>query len=190
MRPHGQPPYEVPKEGKLPVTKIDAAIRQLETAITLWFFDGDPVSTCTLAFAAYEIITSLNDGFKGTPTMLTGRGIKEEYKELIVSLFRAAPNFFKHAGKDPYETHFFADKGMVAVLADAVLTYNQWNVGKRPIFEVFLTWLWLSHPGFLLKKPTDAGMDGRMVEILVREGKQSFFNQALPLQTRKLAGAG
>ena len=36
---------------KLHVTKLDAARRQLETAITLWFHDGDPVSIHTLAAA-------------------------------------------------------------------------------------------------------------------------------------------
>jgi hypothetical protein len=40
----------------LRLTKLDVARRQLQTAITLWFTDGDPVSIHTLAFAAYEII--------------------------------------------------------------------------------------------------------------------------------------
>jgi hypothetical protein len=40
---------------KITVTKIDAAKRQLRTAIRLWFEDGDPVSIHALAFAAYEI---------------------------------------------------------------------------------------------------------------------------------------
>jgi hypothetical protein len=40
----------------LRIGKLDAARRQLETAIILWFTDGDPVAIHTLAFAAYEII--------------------------------------------------------------------------------------------------------------------------------------
>ena len=41
---------------KITVTKLDAARRQLRTAIRLWFNDGDLVAIHTLAFAAYEII--------------------------------------------------------------------------------------------------------------------------------------
>jgi hypothetical protein len=43
-------------ETKITISKFDAARRQLNTAITLWFADGDPVAIHTLAYAAYEII--------------------------------------------------------------------------------------------------------------------------------------
>jgi hypothetical protein len=42
------------------VTKLDAARRQLQTAIRLWFQDADPVSIHTLAAAAYEIIHAVS----------------------------------------------------------------------------------------------------------------------------------
>jgi hypothetical protein len=42
-------------DAKITVTKLEAAQRQLRTAIRLWFEGGDPVSIHTLAFAAYEI---------------------------------------------------------------------------------------------------------------------------------------
>lgn len=44
------------EEEKLTITKLDAARRQLHTAIVLWFNDGDPISTHTLASAAYEVV--------------------------------------------------------------------------------------------------------------------------------------
>jgi hypothetical protein len=49
---------------KIVVTKLDAARRQLKTAIKLWFEDGDPVAIHTLIVAAYEIIDILA-GAKG-----------------------------------------------------------------------------------------------------------------------------
>ena len=42
------------------VTKIDAARRQLATAIDLWFNDKDAVSIHTLAYAAYDVIHGLS----------------------------------------------------------------------------------------------------------------------------------
>ena len=45
---------------KVRVTKLDAAKKQLETAIMLYFHDGDPVSIHTLCCAAYSVIHTLN----------------------------------------------------------------------------------------------------------------------------------
>lgn len=182
-------PSDIPKEGKLPVTKLDAAVRQLETAITLWFADGDPVSICTLSSAAHEIIDSLNAGFGGEPTMLQGRNIRPDKKELALALFRRAPNFFKHAGKDPHETHYFAVKGQVAVLADAVATYNSWKIGKRAVFEVFTGWLLLSEPGLFTNAAEVTAASPADTAMILRAGKSSYYNMALPIQVRKLAGS-
>ena len=44
---------------KLAITKLDAARRQLETAITLWFHDADPVSVHTLVMAAHGFLKHL-----------------------------------------------------------------------------------------------------------------------------------
>ena len=44
----------------LPVSKFDAARRQLETAIRLYFFQGDPISIHTLASAAAQILHDLS----------------------------------------------------------------------------------------------------------------------------------
>jgi hypothetical protein len=38
------------------VSKIEAALRQLETAIQLYFSDGDPISVHTLTAAAYNVL--------------------------------------------------------------------------------------------------------------------------------------
>jgi transcriptional regulator with XRE-family HTH domain len=45
---------------KLKVSKLDAARRQLECAIELWFLEKDEVSVHTLAGAAYQIIHDIN----------------------------------------------------------------------------------------------------------------------------------
>jgi hypothetical protein len=50
----------------LPVSKFDAARRQLETAIRLYFFQGDPISIHTLASAAAQILQDLSGHRGGT----------------------------------------------------------------------------------------------------------------------------
>jgi hypothetical protein len=51
----------------LPITKLDAARRQLETAITLWFHDADPISVHTLVMAAHGILKAINKKLGGAP---------------------------------------------------------------------------------------------------------------------------
>ena len=53
----------------LKVSKLDAAKRQLETAIRLYFSNGDPVSIHTLVAAAYAILHDVT-GRKGADPML------------------------------------------------------------------------------------------------------------------------
>jgi hypothetical protein len=47
---------------KLVISKMDAARRQLETAIRLYFNAGDPVSIHTLGVAAHTLLTGLTSG--------------------------------------------------------------------------------------------------------------------------------
>ena len=81
------------------VTKIEAARRQLRSAIELWFLDGDPVSIHTLAAAAHQIIHDLNRRNKGPDMLLDTKFIKDEYRSEFVSDIKSASNFMKHADR-------------------------------------------------------------------------------------------
>ena len=67
-------------EPKLKIDKLDAARRQLRTAIRLWFNNGDPVAIHTLVSAAHEAVHTLfrRAGFRGL--MFDAPHIKEEYR--------------------------------------------------------------------------------------------------------------
>ena len=82
------------------VTKIEAAHRQLRTAIELWFADGDPVSIHTLAAAAHQVIHDLNKRSNGPDLLLDTRFIKDEYRKEFAADIKHASNFMKHADKD------------------------------------------------------------------------------------------
>jgi hypothetical protein len=83
---------------KLRVTKIDAARRQLETAIELYFADRDPVAVHTLAAAAFEVLTDLRTE-AGQPDEMMELIVTERRREVRDKL-REAQNFFKHADRD------------------------------------------------------------------------------------------
>jgi hypothetical protein len=83
-------------------TKLDAARRQLETAISLLFAGGDAISTHTLAYAAFGILKDIaaHRGAKNVLAIaeaLASAGKKGEFWKG----FNRAGNFFKHADRDP-----------------------------------------------------------------------------------------
>jgi hypothetical protein len=178
-------------EGKLPITKIDAAVRQLEVAITMWFADGDPVAICTLAYAAHEILWALTktSGNKRR-SIFDSEIVKPEYRDDFIAIMKADPNFCKHGGRDPTETHFLTVKNLPWILFDSCQLHHGLGFGKRPTFEVLATWLWLSSPNMFLKKPDDTFQGRLNVKEVLGNGKGSFFKLLLPLMTKQLSGVG
>lgn len=81
------------------ITKLDAARRQLRSAIELWFSDADFVAIHTLSAAAYQIIHDLNRRNKGPDLLLDTKFIKDEYRSEYVNEIKNASNFFKHADR-------------------------------------------------------------------------------------------
>jgi len=84
------------------ISKLEAARRQLKTAISLWFDDGDPVAVHTLAFAAYEVLHSVSE--KRDPNrrdlLFDSAMIKDEYRRNWNKHIKKEANFFKHADRD------------------------------------------------------------------------------------------
>jgi hypothetical protein len=85
------------------LTKLEAASRQLRTAITLWFDEGDPVSIHALAFAAYEIFhtVSAHRNPYRRDLLFDSDWIKDEYRSDWNKHIRREANFFKHGDRDP-----------------------------------------------------------------------------------------
>ena len=89
---------------KEPIHKIDAASRQLDTAIMLWFSESDPIPVHTLACSAHEIIKDINKHRKGPPLFFDSDFVKnifaKKYHKEIEKHLKKHYNFFKHANKD------------------------------------------------------------------------------------------
>lgn len=176
-------------EGKLPVTKVDAAVRQLETAIKLWFSDGDPVAVCTLSFAAYEILYVLSKDSRKEPALMDMDSVRPEYQEAMQAEFRADPNFCKHTAKDPHEVRYLTVRNHPVIILDAIRMYKCLGLAERPIFHTFQSWLWLSMPDIFVKRPQDVLGDRVNIASILVAGKQAYYNHALPGFARKVATA-
>jgi hypothetical protein len=79
-------------------TKLDAARRQINTAIWLWFNGADIVSVHTLAAAAHRIIVALSGSAETTPLPFEIKNLPEG---LTLNMFRNAYTFLESAEDDP-----------------------------------------------------------------------------------------
>lgn len=87
---------------EIQTTKLDAARRQLETAITLLFSGGDAISVHTLAYAAFGILKEVSGHRGSTKILATAEALEATGKKgEFWKGFNRAGNFFKHADRDP-----------------------------------------------------------------------------------------
>lgn len=136
-------------EKQIKIAKLEAAKRQLETAIILYFNDKDPISIHTLVCASHEIIANLNKKTNGTPLILEGTIVKEEYKKDFRDMVREAKNFFKHANKDSDEVLDFNPDTNDHYLLDACEGYQLLTGEKNPYFITYRGWFNYKYPQIL-----------------------------------------
>jgi hypothetical protein len=130
------------------LSKLDAARRQAETAIRLYFAEADPVSIHTLTGASYTVIADLSEAAGHARTF------RARLSELLTpegeALFRAklteAQNFFKHANRDAGSVLPFDQRQTELVLLDACLEYTRLADETPPLFKLFVTWCALRMP--------------------------------------------
>jgi hypothetical protein len=121
------------------IPKLEAARRQLDTAIALFFQSGDAVSIHTLACAAYDVIDNVNRCRGRKETFVKGRYPKLPGK-MSVATINSVQNFFKHADRDPEgELEFFPEM-TEPIIADACRTYVDMTGESVAIFHCFLWW--------------------------------------------------
>jgi hypothetical protein len=84
--------------GPMTITKSEAARRQLDAAIRLYFEEGDEVAVHTLVGAAHILIADLSKAAK--LESILDRYIVPEYRGKFEGAIRSAQNFFKHSDRD------------------------------------------------------------------------------------------
>lgn len=129
------------------ITKLDAARRQLTTALRLWFADGDAVSILSLAYASHEIIHRLyrKRGLHGL--LYDSTVIKDEHRKRFAKFIGEAPNFFKHAQKeDEHETIEFAPSMGDLLMMMSIIGLQRMEIELNDLENVFLFWIGIHFP--------------------------------------------
>ena len=123
-------------------TKLDAARRQLETAIGLLFAGGDAISIHTLAYAAFGILKDVAS-HRGAAAVLAvaealaAAGKKGEFWKG----FNRAGNFFKHADRDPDAVLVgMPEEENEALISIALSIYEGLGCSKSIELQAFSLW--------------------------------------------------
>jgi hypothetical protein len=93
---------EAKRLGAIVVNRQQVTAGQLDTAILLWFLEMDPISICTLASAALTVLHHV-----GSKTGTSSHIYNKEMEKLLGKKLKMAPNFFKHASRDPHHAFDF-----------------------------------------------------------------------------------
>jgi hypothetical protein len=170
---------------KVTVNKLQAARRQLETALDLYFNEKDPVSIHTLTAAAYNVLRDVNLNTGGTPMLvkqihaeqiatITGKKLGE-----IRSILNETENFFKHAKDDPTGMLTFDDGQAEVLLFDAIGKYIEITQERVPVFGAFHLWFASRHPDNLKPGFVDKAPPPELVEAARRMTRRQWLDWML-----------
>jgi hypothetical protein len=104
------------------LTKLEAARRQLESAIWLWFVDDDHVSVHALTAAAHRLLLELAALRKKAAWPYSGAYLPTPSVKVRRRDSDDAVTFFKYAKKD--ETYELSEQWTELYLFDAVMAYS------------------------------------------------------------------
>jgi hypothetical protein len=154
------------------ITKTDAAERQLNTAIRLFFENRDHLSSYTLAVASREVtddvIQSRNSELYQRELARVGDPLKirlsyrEEMKVLIkdefykdfLTLDRKWQNFLKHADRDPaLEIEPFTTKHLALVILTAIQNHTLLTQHWTIEMQTFFVWIAVAEPQLIKSEP-------------------------------------
>jgi len=165
---------------KIAITKLDAARRQLETAVILWFHDCDPVSIHTLAAAAYQIIFDIKQKHGGRSMMMDLECIRDEHRKMLRNEFAKYKNFFKHADTDPSKTLHFPPKITACFILDAAWSYHEMAHQQLPLFQLFFFYLSINEPEMFGEDFANKFRNTIPADKIPKLGKREFFQHVLP----------
>lgn len=136
------------------ISKLDAARRQLDSAIRLWFADDDPVTICALAWAAYQIIQDINEkkGDKSVTLLeLTRAVVNPEHVEEAVRFLKKPTNFFKHANRDPHDILDYNPEMSDCIMLIAIRGLQSLGEQMSDVQRVFSMWQNIHHDNRFLE---------------------------------------
>ncbi len=175
------------------IDKLEAACRQINTAIALWFNDDDAISIHTLASSAYQIVHDINRHQGGRDLLYDSILIKDEFRgEAITNYLKKHYNFFKHANKDPSGTIEFDPIITEGLIIFTTVGLELLGRGPDEVRGAFNIYYCLRNPHLLNDRGKRDFIDSIEEEIrnnVLNLPKQKFFEYYTMLRKRHLSGS-
>jgi hypothetical protein len=127
----------------MPISKIEAAKRQLDCAIRLYLAEDEELSVHTLSRAAFRLLYDIypalrDDGFSGD--------LEKLIQQFGWKNFNEAANFLKHADSDRNETYDLKESDTQMGIGFAIVLYRRLTGGYTPEMRAFDEWMKVSNP--------------------------------------------
>jgi hypothetical protein len=167
---------------KMELSKLQVACRQLETAVSLYFMGGDPVSIHTLAAAAYNVLADVSAKYGGVPMLkrLVERLDPERARDLRHRLNEAG-NFFKHADRDADLQYQFNPEISEFLMLESCEKYMEMTRQQPPMLAAFRAWFVLHHAEVIPPTPELKRIVGEMSRTPAAKNRTRFLETVLPV---------
>ena len=169
------------------ITKLDAARRQIDTAIALYFCNGDFISIHTLAYAAFSLVKDICDK-TDNPASFT-RWVKDtihpDQHDQVFKAISSAGNYFKHADRDHEKQYSYIPLQYEYILFLSMRMYDAICGELTSHMTVFKVWYMLHYP----KSCSDEKLRDSMPNARKNfpENKSQFFYEVIPIEQMALA---
>lgn len=176
------------------ISKLDAAKRQLDSAIKLWFDDEDPVTICSLTWSSFQIIQDKNDkpgGDKAMTLLAIVQSIVEpEHVTQTMAKLRQPWAFFKHANQDPHAILEFDPASTEIFISLSIAGLRALGEGSSDVQRTFTIWnnLHVAEYGIEFKKSLAEKFPPHAIESAKRLPKKKFIESVLLLLTQERLG--
>jgi hypothetical protein len=141
-------------ESKIRISKLEAARRQLDGAIELWFREADPIVVHAVISGAYQISQDLNAQRGNRDSTLAGWAelhIKPGHAKEALQIMRKPWNFLKHADRDPDDTLEFDPAATAYEILLALHGLMALGVQTSDLQTAFLYWICVNKPNLVLE---------------------------------------
>ena len=160
------------------ITKIHAAERQLRVAIGLFFQRSDPVAIQTLTSAASSILHDLGSQQGIASPIRDSDLIRPERKREWIDALNRAPNFFKHADRDPDEILEFHRDGVEWSILEAVDMFGRLTGKFVAETLIFSSWFYIRYPDLVTNERMKTAL-GRITNPLPNTEDFDLFLEML-----------
>lgn len=166
------------------ISKFDAAKRELEHAIRLFFCSGDIVVIHLVSSSAQAILIDVGRtaGATSIKDELNKR-VKKDKIKYVQGKLSEAYNFFKHANKDKNKLLKFYPASSEFVIWDSVNLYQNITKEITGLMMAFRLWFWTKNKDLLLKSEdqevfnklgTDIDINNRTLFLKAAEQYENF----------------